>query len=129
MRVSGLRDEQIGGMGYVVGYRVATENLKLGRDVVADTVNPWQLTRDEWRRAALDAGARSIDVEIVCSDRAEHRRRVESRSIDIDGFKLPTWRDVLDREYHPWDKEPLRIDTSKTSVDVAVLAIRQAIGR
>lgn len=31
--------------GYRSAYAVAEDNLRLGRDVVADSVNPWMLTR------------------------------------------------------------------------------------
>jgi predicted kinase len=31
--------------GYVVGYQMAPDNLRLGLDVVADSVNPLQVTR------------------------------------------------------------------------------------
>jgi hypothetical protein len=54
----------------------------------------------------------SLDVEIVCSDRGEHRRRVETREPDIAGHRLPTWQDVVDRDYRPWDRERLVIGTA-----------------
>lgn len=128
MREYGLEADSIGGMGYVVGYRVATENLRMGHLVVADTVNPWQLTRDAWRQAALDAGSTYLDVEVVCSDPVEHRRRVESRQPDIPGFKLPSWTEVIEREYHAWDVEPIRIDTAELSLDDAVKTLLIEMG-
>ena len=125
MRESGLDGDSIGGMGYVVGYRVASENLQLGRIVVADSVNPWQLTRDAWRNAATFVGAGYLDVEIVCRDADEHRRRVETRRPDIEAFVLPTWEQAIERDYHAWDIEPLRIDTASTSVADAVEIIKK----
>jgi predicted kinase len=80
MREAGMPVE---GEGYSVAYAIAEDNLRLGRIVIADCVNPWPLTRDAWRSVADRAGARAVEVEIVCSDRAEHRRRVESRAADI----------------------------------------------
>jgi predicted kinase len=123
MRDGGLKEGEIGGMGYTVAQRVASENLRLGHLVVADMVNPWQVTRDAWRQVARDAGAIHLDVEIVCSDLAEHRRRVESRLSDVEGLVLPTWQDVLDREYHPWDVEPFRIDSAKLGIDEAAALV------
>ena len=42
-----LRDicdiSQIDGKGYMLAYRIAQENLRLGNIVVADSVNPWAL--------------------------------------------------------------------------------------
>jgi predicted kinase len=110
----------IGGLGYMVGYAVAKENLSIGNSVVADSVNPWQLTRDAWREAAKDAGKCSIDVEIVCSDQREHRRRVEERANDIKGLKPPTWQEVLDRDYHPWSDPRIQIDTAKLTIEEAL---------
>ena len=82
LRAAGLRSE---GEGYSVAYAVAEDNLDLGRTVIGDCVNPWPLTRIEWRSVADRAGVRVVDVEIVCSDADEHRRRVESRTADIAG--------------------------------------------
>ena len=54
------------GEGYSVAYAVAEDNLRLGRIVVADCVNPWPLTRSEWRAVADRTGVPALDVEIVC---------------------------------------------------------------
>ena len=114
------------GEGYAVSYAIAEDNLRLGRVVIADCVNPWPLTRETWRGVAARAGARSIEVEIACSDVAEHRRRVESRSPDIAGHALPTWQDVVERDYRPWDTPRLQLDTARTTADEAVETIRAA---
>ena len=116
------------GEGYVVGYAVAEDNLRLGRIVIADCVNPWPLTRDAWRAVAVRTQVASLDVEVTCSDQAEHRRRVESRVADIPGHHVPTWQDVIERDYYPWDDQArLIIDTAITSVPAAVGLIRQAL--
>jgi len=110
----------IGGLGYEVGYLIAKENLQLGNIVVADSVNPWPLTRKAWRRAAQDAGRVFIDVEVVCSDLHEHRRRVEERQSDIPGFKSLTWQEVLDRDYHPWTEPRVQVDTAMLGIEEAL---------
>lgn len=117
---------KIEGEGYAVAYAVAEDNLRIGRIVVADSVNPWKLTRDAWRAVAKRASVRCVDVEIVCSDGAEHRRRVESRTADIDGHVLPTWSAVLARDYEAWDRDRLIVDTSRTSVEESVAAVLAA---
>ena len=109
--------------GYCVAYAVSEDNLRLGRTVIADSVNPWLLTRDAWHAVGNRAGVRTVDVEIVCSDRAEHRRRVESRASDIAGHRVPTWREVLERDYHPWHSERLVIDTAHVDVSESVRQI------
>jgi predicted kinase len=113
--------------GYRVAYAVAEDNLRLGRIVIADCVNPWPLTRNEWRSVAERAGVRAIDVEIVCSDADEHRRRVEAREADISGHELPTWRDVIERDYRAWNGDRLVIDTAQLDVQHNVQAIVAAL--
>jgi predicted kinase len=110
--------------GYEVAYAVAEDNLRLGRRVVGDSVNPWPLTRAAWRGAAERAGVRSFDVELVCSDTSVHRHRVHSRTADIAGHTVPSWDDVVQRDYRPWDTERLQIDTAHVTVEEAVKRIR-----
>lgn len=109
--------------GYDVAYAVAEDNLRVGRTVIADCVNPWPLTRGAWRSVAQRAGAAAFEVEIVCSDAGEHRRRVESRAADIEGHRLPAWQDVIERDYHPWDRGRLVVDTAGSDVGDSVRAI------
>jgi predicted kinase len=106
------------GVGYAVARAVAEDNLRLGRTVIADCVNPWPLTRDNWRAVATSAKTHALEIEVVCSDSAEHRRRVQSRG------SSPTWYEVVSRDYRPWNRERLIIDTTRLSVDEAVDAIR-----
>jgi hypothetical protein len=90
-------------------------------------VNPLQLTRQSWADAALSADAVSIDVEVVCSDASLHRTRVEARTSDLDGLIVPTWEQVQGREYEPWDRPALRVDTALGTggaIDVIVAAIQ-----
>jgi predicted kinase len=111
------------GEGYDIAYAVAEDNLRVGRTVIGDCVNPWSLTRGAWRSVAERAGVATLDVEIVCSDAAEHRRRVESREPDVAGHALPTWEDVVERVYHAWDRDRLVVDTAACEVGAGVGAI------
>jgi predicted kinase len=113
--------------GYVVAHKVAGDNLRLGLDVVADSVNPWQLTREAWRDVARGAGADFRDIEVVCSDEAEHRRRVESREGQVPGLRLPSWQDVLDRRYEPWLGERIVLDTAGRTPAQSKEALLQAL--
>ena len=112
--------------GYVVAYAIAEDNLRLGRTVIADSVNPVESTRLAWRKVAQRAGTRCIEIEIVCSDQAEHRRRVETRVADIDGHRLPAWQEVRSREYAPWEAS-IVIDTAGQQVDASVSALRMRL--
>lgn len=124
-----LHDEgvEVEGHGYAVAYALAESNLRLGLTVIADSVNPIPLTRDAWRAVAAQAGAALVEVEVVCSDAVEHRRRVEARVTDLPGFVPPTWDEVVGRDYRPWDRERLVIDTAGAEPDVAVALIRSAL--
>ena len=113
--------------GYLASIAVAKDNLVHGLDVVADTVNPIALTRRWWAEAASTCNARLLNVEIVCSDRAEHRRRVETRHSDIAGLDLPDWKRVQSRDYEEWNGNPVVLDTSKLSVNDCVKRIIEAL--
>ena len=102
--------------GYVVAYRLAADNLAHNHDVVADSVNPLQLTRRSWRDVALNAGVPFIEIEVICSHASEHRARVESRVLDISGLPPLNWTDVQSREYEPWDSPRVTIETAGKSV-------------
>ena len=104
MRSCDVLKADVGPAGYAVAYGVAEDNLRIGRIVVADTVNPVQATRDAWLDVARRAGVRAVEVEVICSDAVEHRRRVETRTADIEGHQLPTWQAVVERHYESWDR-------------------------
>jgi predicted kinase len=106
--------------GYEAAYRVAADNLRIAQHVVADSVNPINVTREAWAQVAREANVRLVNVEIICSDEAEHRRRVETRLSDIADLVLPTWDKVKSREYHPWTEPPVVIDTAGRSVGACV---------
>ncbi len=112
IRASGMLAGDVGPSGYLVAYALAEANLALGQDVVADSVNPLAVTRDAWRRAAANASSPYVEIELVCSDPVEHRRRVETRQADIAGLRVPNWDDVRQRAYDPWDRPRLVLDTA-----------------
>jgi predicted kinase len=124
LRDSGTLAGEVGPAGYIVAYALATANLRLGQSVVADSVNPIALTRDAWCDAARAAGAAIVEVEVICSDLAEHRRRVETRASDIPGLVPPDWAAVMARDYAPWDRPHVVIDTAGRSVADALAELR-----
>jgi predicted kinase len=113
--------------GYRVAYSVAEDNLRNGLTVIADSVNPIQLTRDAWVEVAARAKVRAIEVEVQCSDLEEHRRRVEARIADLPGLRLPAWEEVLSREYTPWNRKHLVLDTAGRTLDQNVKTLRDAL--
>ncbi len=127
LRDSSTMSRAINDEGYRVAYAVAEDNLRLGGTVIADSVNPIQLSRDAWIGVAHRARARAVEVEVICSDPELHRQRVETRSIDIRGLRLPTWEEVISREYEPWEREHIVIDTSGRSVAQSIEEVRNAL--
>lgn len=120
--VSSINDK-----GYRIAYTVAEDNLKLGLTVIADSVNPLEIAREAWVDIAKRAGVRAVEIEIVCSDREAHRRRVESRTSDVEGFTRPTWREVIERKYEPWARIHARIDTAARTQAESAAELRARI--
>lgn len=119
--------EEIGPAGYAVAYALARSNLALGMTVVADCVNPLLVTREAWRAAAASTSSGLLEVEVVCSDPAEHRRRVESRKADIPGLTVPIWEAVLRHEYEAWTESRLVIDSALVSASGAANLILERL--
>ncbi|MDQ4134883.1 MAG: AAA family ATPase [Pseudomonadota bacterium] len=128
IRSSGMMTSEVGPAGYMVAYAVAEDNLRGGRTVVADSVNPLRITREAWRAVAGRASCPVVEIEIVRSDRDDHRRALEQRRGDIPGLTLPNWDQVLDYGYEPWDRPRIVIDTSFRTVDECVQELLTAIG-
>jgi predicted kinase len=127
----GLRDlcgVRVEAEGYRLAYRIAAENLRLGLDVVSDSCNPLELTRREWEQVAKNNSAEFVNIEVICSNQTEHQHRVESRRSDIPELRLPTWRDVQDREYHQWSADRIIIDTAECSTDESLAALKTMLG-
>jgi hypothetical protein len=74
-------------------------------------------SRSGWRQTAQQCSARLVEIEVVCSDESLHRQRVEGRTSDIGGLKLPTWDEIATRPYEPWDREHLVLDTATSAPD------------
>lgn len=121
-----MRDAEMtvnGPEGYLVCYALASQQLRLGLDVVADTVNPIPITRQAWRSAAESVEARFVEIEVVCSDEREHRRRIETRTVDIANLALPTWEQVVNRHYEAWDRDRIVIDTAHHTAEESFMAL------
>lgn len=123
IREAGVLATDVGTSGYGVANALALSNLSLGHTVVADCVNPVEESRAAWKAIASTTGVELINIEVVCSDSQEHRRRVETRTGDIPGLVPPTWQSVSAHEYEPWDKMPLTIDTARLTVAESVSTI------
>ncbi len=128
----GLRDlcgVDVQGEGYGLSYRMASDNLSLGQHVVADSCNPINLTRREWEKVAEESGSIFVNIEVLCSDKVEHKRRVETRKNEVKNLIFPTWKEVEIREYHAWEGERIAIDTANKSVENSFEELKEKIGQ
>jgi predicted kinase len=121
--IAGEEALSVGEKGYLVAYAVAEDNLRLGHAVIADSVNPLQITRLAWRNVAERVGVNRVEVEVICSDQTEHRHRVETRSAVIP----VTWQEVVTREFDPWIEEHIRIDTAGQTIEQSLAALRRKL--
>jgi predicted kinase len=113
----------VGEAGYRVAYAVAADNLRIGHTVIADSVNPLDITREAWRNVAARAGVAAVEIEVVCSDQDEHRRRVETRTALI----AVTWQEVEARDFDPWTRDHIRIDTAGRDIEQSLAILWQAL--
>ncbi len=129
IRDSGTLSQPVNDAGYRVAHAIAEDNLRLGRTVIEDSVNPIHLSRDAWISVAHRARVGAVEVELICSDPQQHRQRVETRTADIAGLRLPTWQEVDSREYEPWERQHIVIDTTGRSVADCVKEVLEALPR
>jgi predicted kinase len=113
MQAVGVTENRPGVTAYVVVEALAEEHLRRGRTVVVDAVNDVEAARQQWRDLATRTGAELRFVEVLCSDRAVHRARVEARHAR-DPWK-PDWAAVASRVYEPWTEEHTVLDSATTA--------------
>ncbi|MGL6259330.1 AAA family ATPase [Vibrio sp. WXL103] len=127
----GLRDlcnYKVEGEGYRLSYRIIQDNLRLGMSCISDSCNPIELTRREWQEVAETANAKFVNIAISCSDRAEHKLRVQTRECEIPNLKLPDWHHVQNRYYEVWQKEIITIDTAGQSIEASFTELVDKLG-
>ncbi len=127
MQSSHMKVDDLADGGYAAAQAVATGALQQGFDIIADCVNPISLTRDAWRGVSGKAQARHLDVEFWCSDKTEHQKRVEHRTVELPNWSPPTWQAVERRRYDPFPNPDVRIDTAQTDPAEAATLLAAAI--
>jgi predicted kinase len=83
---------------YLVAEELAGEQLKLGNSVVIDAVNAEEEGKDVWRGLASKYGLALTVLQVIVSDREQHKRRIELRERGLFGFSEVTWDQVEARE-------------------------------
>ncbi|KUI96996.1 kinase [Vibrio sp. MEBiC08052] len=128
----GLRDLchlQVEGEGYRLSYRIIRDNLALGLSAISDSCNPIELTRNEWQAVAESVGAQFVNIEIRCSDTAEHEYRVNTRESDVANLNLPGWLQVQNRHYEPWRlTDVIQIDTAGQTIEESFAELVKKLG-
>ena len=114
--------------GYQIAYRLASDNLIQGLNVVGDSCNSVPESRVEWEQTDINSGAQYVNIEISCSNKIEHKIRVENRDSPVKGLALPSWESVKAREYHPWDSEIISIDTAGESPERSIQKLIERLG-
>ncbi len=114
--------DEVGPHGYGLALAVADSCLAAGTSVVVDAVFDVAEARDPWTALAQRHGTPVHWVRLVCGDPAEHRRRVEDRTADLPGHRVPTWAEVAARAADDWTGPRTVVDTATGDPVAAVLA-------
>jgi predicted kinase len=97
-------DQPTGLAAYLVAETIAGIVIESGHHVIVDAVNAVDPAREQWVNLAQLKGEQLRFIEIVCSDPALHRERLESRYKELPHVDEPSWHAVeqsLD-EYAQW---------------------------
>ena len=97
-------DQPTGLAAYLVAETLAETVMHAGHGVIIDAVNAVDPAREQWVNLAARSGQTLRFIEVVCSDVAVHRNRLEARQRNLPHITEPTWHAVeqsLD-EYADW---------------------------
>ncbi len=104
-----------GWAAYEVITAVATEQLRLGRSVVLDSVAKPKSIRATWLALAAEHGVNVRVIHCVLTDRAQHCARIEGRQRSIPGWPELSWAEVerVSADVEPWAEEHLVLDAAR----------------
>ena len=118
----------VGSHGYALALAAADTCLGAGTGVVVDAVFPVAAARRPFRELGVRHDAPVHWLRLICSDPAEHRRRVEQRTADLPGHVAPDWAAVRRRDVDQWHERHTVVDTATGDPLAAVLAAVAAAG-
>jgi len=109
--LTGLERPAFLAMYYDLLATLMNRQLMLGQSAVLDCLINDELAA-RWSEGARQQGARFHVIECVCTDEAEHRRRLETRRRNIPGWHEVGWAHVerMRTEYPPLTFEHLTLD-------------------
>ncbi|KAB1649342.1 ATP-binding protein [Pseudoclavibacter endophyticus] len=118
----GRADVPTGVSSFVIAEAIASDVLRLGIGVIVDAVNDSNVARQQWVDLAARKGVALRFIEVICSDPELHRYRLETRVRDLEGYREPTWLDVVNRRYEPFTTPHLTVDSAYPIDPDAVMA-------
>jgi predicted kinase len=123
-RISG---DTLGWGGYEILTALADDHLALGHSVILDCVTWVRPLRARLTRLAHARSAAFRPIEVVCSDEAVHRDRLEARRRR--GLPDVPWTRVEEarRLYDPWDTPRLELDSTQPLDDLVRAAIAYVV--
>jgi predicted kinase len=111
LQAMSVTEARPGVTAYVIVEALAEDQLRRGQPVVVDAVNAVEAARQQWRDLARRTDRPLRWVEVICSDPAVHRSRVEERHA-ADPWK-PDWARVQRVDVEPWTDERIVVDTAR----------------
>ena len=87
---------------------------------------PVAASRRPFRELAARHGTPVHWLRLICTDPAEHRRRVQERAADLPGHVVPDWSAVRRRAVDQWHERHTVVDTATGDPVATALA---ALGR
>ncbi|MDN3649586.1 AAA family ATPase [Reinekea marina] len=105
-----LRTELLNGIGYTLLKNLVDEHLERQSSVIVDFIADKNRVNELWPDLLTKE---LIAIECICSDKAEHKRRIESRKRNIKGWYELSWVDVVEisTKYTPLISSRLILDT------------------
>lgn len=104
--------EHVGPHSYDLALAAADTCLSAGTDVVVDAVFPVAASRRPFGELGARHGTPVRWLRLICSDPAEHRRRVVERTADLPGHAVPDWTAVRRRDVDQWHERHTVVDTA-----------------
>lgn len=109
------RSFETGLAAYLVAATLAANQFKLGHSVIIDAANIEDEAKEVWYALAKRTAAKLVIVEVINSDKALHKLRIDNRVRGLYGFEEISWERVEARRkvYTDWREPFLTINTAQ----------------
>ena len=128
----GISGDSIGWASYEALTAIARQNIHSVDGLILDAVGWTEKWRSECKKVAEAARGRFRPIEVVCSDEALHKQRIEGRANDpARRFRLSSWSDLeaARRSYwEPWSGDRLILDTKRPAKELIQEAVEYVSG-